>query len=76
MNEINSNYELDGGYILQVNGTYFKTYFDAFKDLNIKIIVKTDNDLRASTAKNSDSEYELLGINRCLGLIGEEKNKI
>ncbi|EDS78873.1 ATP-dependent nuclease [Clostridium perfringens] len=75
MNEINSNYELDGGYILQVNGTYFKTYFDAFKDLNIKIIVKTDNDLRASTAKNSDSEYELLGINRCLGLIGEEKKQ-
>ena len=75
MNEINSNYELDGGYILQVNGTYFKTYFDAFKDLNIKIIVKTDNDLRASTAKNSDSEYELLGINRCVGLIGEEKRK-
>ena len=75
MNEINSNYELDGGYILQVNGTYFKTYFDAFKDLNIKIIVKTDNDLRASTAKNSDSEYELLGINRCLGLIVEEKKQ-
>ncbi|WP_338596926.1 ATP-dependent nuclease [Clostridium baratii] len=75
MNEINSNYELDGGYILQVNGTYFKTYFDAFKDLNIKIIVKTDNDLRASTAKNSESEYELLGINRCLGLIGEEKKQ-
>lgn len=75
MNEINSNYELDGGYILQVNGTYFKTYFDAFKDLNIKIIVKTDNDLRASTAKHSGSEYELLGINRCLGLIGEEKKQ-
>lgn len=75
MNEINSNYELDGGYILQVNGTYFKTYFDAFKDLNIKIIVKTDNDLRASTVKDSKSEYELLGINRCLCLIGEEKKQ-
>ena len=46
MNEINSNFELDGGYILQVNGTYFSTYFKALNGLNITTIVKTDNDLR------------------------------
>ncbi|MCG4560293.1 ATP-dependent nuclease [Clostridium perfringens] len=71
MNEINYDYELEGGYILQVNGTYFKTYFDAFKDLNIKIIVKTDNDLKVS--KSNSSEYELLGINRFIDLIEKDK---
>lgn len=74
MDEINDKYELDGGYILQVNGTYFKTYFDAFKGLNIDIIVKTDNDLKKK--KDSENEYELLGINRCLKLLnrGNESN--
>ncbi|RII33460.1 DUF2813 domain-containing protein [Clostridium chromiireducens] len=71
MNEINKEYELDGGYILQVNGTYFKTYFEAFKGLNIDIIVKTDNDLKIK--KGSTDEYELLGINRCLKLIGDKQ---
>jgi len=71
MSEINNNYELDGGYILQVNGTYFKTYFSAFSGLNIKTIVKTDNDLRGVSGKFG--EYELLGLNRCLDLCNLEK---
>lgn len=71
MSCINNDYELEGGYILQVNGTYFKTYFQAFKGLNIDIIVKTDNDLKKK--KGSTNEFELLGINRCLALIGKEK---
>lgn len=71
MNEIKSDYELDGGYILQVNGTYFKTYFNAFSGLNIKTIVKTDNDLRG--VRNTFGKYELLGINRCLELCGLKK---
>lgn len=80
MGEVNDKYELDGGYILQVNGTYFKTYFDAFKGLNIDIIVKTDNDLkkRKKSKKGSNDEetlnkeYELLGVNRCLKLINRD----
>lgn len=70
MNEINKEYELEGRYILQVNGTYFKTYFDAFEGLNIEVIVKTDNDLKSK--KGSTDEFELLGINRCLKLIGDK----
>lgn len=67
MNEINSNFELDGGYILQVNGTYFSTYFKALNGLNITTIVKTDNDLRVK--KGQPNKYEVLGINRCNKLI-------
>ena len=67
MNEINSNFELDGGYILQVNGTYFSTYFKALNGLNITTIVKTYNDLRVK--KGQPNKYEVLGINRCNKLI-------
>lgn len=67
MNEVNSNFELDGGYILQVNGTYFSTYFKALNGLNITTIVKTDNDLRVK--KGKPNKYEVLGINRCNKLI-------
>ena len=67
MNEINSNFELDGGYILQVNGTYFSTYFKVLNGLNITTIVKTDNDLRVK--KGQPNKYEVLGINRCNKLI-------
>lgn len=70
MNEVNSDFELGGGYILQVNGTYFSTYFEALKGLNITIIVKTDNDLRGK--KGQSNKYELLGINRCNKLIEED----
>lgn len=71
MNEVNNDYELNGGYILQVNGTYFKTYFDALSGLNIKIVVKTDNDLKG--VRGNFGKYELLGFNRCLGLCGLNK---
>lgn len=70
MNEVNSDFELDGGYILQVNGTYFSTYFEALNGLNIITIVKTDNDLKAK--KGHTNKYELLGINRCNKLIKNE----
>lgn len=70
MNEINGQFELDGGYILQVNGTYFKTYFKALNGLNIKKVVKTDNDLKK--VKGKQNEYELLGINRCNKLLEKD----
>ncbi|WP_302966787.1 ATP-dependent nuclease [Intestinibacter bartlettii] len=71
LDEVNPDYEQQGGYILQVSGTYFKTYIRALKSLDIKVIVKTDNDLRGK--KGNIQEYELLGINRCCDLINIDK---
>ena len=71
LDEVNPDYEQQGGYILQVSGTYFKTYIRALKGLDIKVIVKTDNDLRGK--KGNIQEYELLGINRCCDLINMDK---
>lgn len=70
MMEVNQTYELDGGYILVVEGIGFKPYIDVLNGLNIKTIVKTDNDLRSKKGKKN--EYELLGINRALGLLDTE----
>lgn len=74
MIEVNQAYELDGGYILEVDGIGFKPYIDILGRLNIKTIVKTDNDLRSR--KGAKNEYELLGLNRALSLIdkGAKKN--
>lgn len=71
LDEVNPDYEQQGGYILQVSGTYFKTYIRALKSLDIKVIVKTDNDLRGK--KGNIQEDELLGINRCCDLINIDK---
>lgn len=70
LEEINPEYELNGGYILQVLGTNFKPYVEVLKGLDIKTIVKTDNDLKS---KKGTIEYELLGLNRCLDLINSTK---
>jgi putative ATP-dependent endonuclease of the OLD family len=71
LSEVKPDYELEGGYILQVGGIYFNHYINALKALNIKYIVKTDNDLKQK--KNCKGEYELLGLNRCLSLTNKEK---
>ncbi len=71
LDEVNPDYEQKGGYILQVFGTYFKTYIRALKGLDIKVIVKTDNDLKGK--KGNIKEYELLGINRCCDLMDMSK---
>ncbi|WP_112181389.1 ATP-dependent nuclease [Paraliobacillus zengyii] len=60
-------YELEGGYILEVNGIKFKPYVDVLKGLNITSIVKTDNDLKAK--RGHPTKFDLIGINRCLNLI-------
>lgn len=69
MDAIKPEYELDGGYILEVAGINFKPYLNALKGLNINAIVKTDNDLK--TKRGSNNEYELLGLNRGLHLINK-----
>jgi putative ATP-dependent endonuclease of OLD family len=66
-----NQYESLGGYILEVDGINFIEYYKILMQLDIKTIVKTDNDLKLYEKKK---EYNLLGLNRCLTLIG--KNKI
>lgn len=64
---VNPNYELQGGYILQVDGIKFKPYFKTLTALGIRSIVKTDNDLRETT-KQGTSVVEAIGYNRCVDL--------
>jgi len=61
-------YELLGGYILEVNGINFKVYKQILDKLGVIVIVKTDNDLMYNKDKK---EYNHLGLNRALSLIGE-----
>lgn len=69
LSEVAPDYELDGGYILEVGGTYFHHYVNALEELKIDYIVKTDNDLKSKAKQRT--RYEMLGINRCLKLIGK-----
>ncbi|HEY8889343.1 MAG TPA: AAA family ATPase [Clostridium sp.] len=69
---VNHKYECNGNYILQVDGINFKEYYKILDCLGIKIIVKTDNDLKFN---NTDLNINLLGINRCLTLIKNDKVK-
>ncbi|SFE80695.1 ATP-dependent nuclease [Alteribacillus iranensis] len=71
LDEIYPEYELDGGFILEVGGIYFSKYVETLSALGITVLVKTDNDLKKK--KGSENEYELLGINRCLKLMGEKE---
>ncbi|MCY7969775.1 AAA family ATPase [Bacillus spizizenii] len=64
------DYELNGGFILEVSGTAFQHYVKTLQSLDIKTIIKTDNDLRAKKGKKNT--YEVFGINRCLKLLGKE----
>ncbi|MGL5749512.1 MAG: AAA family ATPase, partial [Paraclostridium sp.] len=79
MEEINPEYEIDGGYILDIGGIGFKPYRDILSGLGITSIVKTDNDLRKSgkevNKKRTDGllEYEVYGFNRVLPYINEDK---
>ncbi|WP_318509111.1 ATP-dependent nuclease [Bacillus sp. T3] len=67
LEEVYPTYELDGGYLLEVNGINFEPYVKVLKALDIKPIVKTDNDLKAK--KGSPKIFDLIGLNRCLRLI-------
>ena len=60
-------YEVDGIYILPVDGVGFETYFSILDELEIFNVVKTDNDLRAVTGKGT---YSVLGFSRCNNYIG------
>lgn len=61
-------YEVDGIYILPVNGIGFETYLSILSELGIFYVVKTDNDLRSIPEKEI---YSVLGFSRCNKLIGK-----
>ncbi|MEC3884614.1 AAA family ATPase [Halobacillus sp. HZG1] len=67
--EKHKKYESQGGYMLEVDGIDFKTYNSVLKNLGIKVIIKTDNDLKLNEGKK---EVNLLGLNRGLRLINED----
>jgi len=64
---MNPNYEVDGNYILNINGIAFDKYYKVLKALGIKVLVKTDNDLKKK--KGDNQQFDLIGLNRCLKLI-------
>lgn len=68
LKELNPNFEAQSYYILMVNGIAFNSYYSFLKSLNIKVVVKTDNDLRSVHGKD---EYSCLGFTRCNQLIGK-----
>jgi putative ATP-dependent endonuclease of OLD family len=69
---VSPKYECAGRYILQVDGINFKDYYKVLDKLGIEVIVKTDNDLKFN---EKDKNINLLGINRCLKLLGKRKIK-
>lgn len=62
-------YEVDGIYILPVDGIEFKMYFSILDELGIFNVLKTDNDLRAVAGKDT---YSVLGFLRCNKFIGKK----
>lgn len=62
LSEMNPHYEINGNYILNVNGVKFREYYEVLKDLKIKVLVKTDNDLQGSGSPLN--VFYVTGINR------------
>ena len=58
---VHPDYEVDCIYILPVNGITFKAYREILRKLKIKVVLKTDNDLRKAS---STGKYSVLGFSR------------
>lgn len=69
LNFIYPEKEIDGKYILQVDGVGFKKYTELFDALDIAYFVQTDNDLQRK--KNSQNEYMTTGFKRGFEIINE-----
>lgn len=52
-------------YVMHVMGAHFLPYWKVLRDLGIRVLVKTDNDLKY----NTNSTYSCLGLNRCVELL-------
>ena len=70
LSEFCKDYEGLGGYILQVDGIAFRNYYEILMKLGIRVLIKTDNDLKLNEDKK---ECNYLGLNRCLSLLKQEK---
>ena len=66
LSEISPLYESDGVNIIDIGGIGFSKYIEILKPLNIKYIIKTDNDL-----KKYNEKYSVLGFSRCNNIIGK-----
>lgn len=71
LTKINPLYEADGIYILPVGGFGFEPYYEILDALQIKKIVKTDNDLRKIKGKK---KYSVLGFSRLNRYIKKSEN--
>lgn len=69
---IKPNFELDGIYILPVNGVAFNGYKQVYSALNIPFIIKTDNDLKKAKTEGNSDEYIALGFSRINSLIEKD----
>lgn len=66
LSEIKPDYEVEGVFILPVNGINFRAYKEILEALDIKTIIKTDNDLRKT---NTSGQYSVLGFLRVNGYV-------
>lgn len=61
---IKPNYELNGVYILPVNGIAFSEYKKVYDSLGIYYEIKTDNDLREKSKSENEKKTELIEFER------------
>lgn len=71
LNVVKPDFEMNGNFLLQVDGISFKPYIELYNNLSIEWMIKTDNDLRRVPKKN---EYNTLGLNRCLKILEIEEH--
>lgn len=67
LSEVEPTYELNGRFLLVVDGIKFKPYYETLRALDIIPIVKTDNDIKE--VKGNMGEFEYIGFNRCLSIL-------
>ncbi|MGT2754974.1 ATP-dependent nuclease [Streptococcus ovis] len=67
MNEVYPSYEIDGKFILSVDGVNFLPYVELYRNLKISYFIKTDNDLQS--IKGNKTDFFLSGISRSSKLL-------
>lgn len=64
--------EESGGYIMNIRGIGFKSYFDLLTKIGIKVFVRTDNDIKPNNP--GEVIYYFTGIKRLVNLFYNRKN--
>ena len=70
LSELKPDYEVDGVFVLPVNGIAFRAYKKILEALDIKTVIKTDNDLRKT---KTHGQYSVLGFMRVNGYVSGSK---